>query len=70
MNCEKVPAVQLVDVEPARFDEIDVARCVNSLGGSMHGMVARFPDTSRFQAAYEVLCERFGSRFFTTPEVV
>jgi hypothetical protein len=57
--------LELVEIEPSRFDELDVAHCVAKLGGSMRGNQAIFPDSSRLAAAFDVLSERFGSRYFS-----
>jgi hypothetical protein len=57
--------LELIETEPSRFDELDVARCVAKLGGSMSGKRAIFPDTVQLAAAFDVLSDRFGARFFT-----
>ena len=57
-------AIQLVSTDASRFDELDVARCVAQLGGTMNGRHIRFKDYRSQMAAIEVLCERFGARFF------
>ena len=62
MNCPAV--LELCEVDPARFDEIDVARCVAKLGGTMWDRELHFPDATRLAAAFDVLAERFGARYF------
>ena len=56
--------LQLVETDPSRFDELDVARLVAKLGGTMRGRQVAFPDSAQLSAALDVLSERFGSRFF------
>jgi len=57
--------LELTDMDPSRFDELDVARCVAKLGGTMRGKEAVFPDCRRLAAAFDVLSERFGARYFS-----
>lgn len=57
--------LELIDVDPSRFDELDVARLVAQLGGSMFGNQIVFADSSRLSAAIDVLFERFGARYFS-----
>ncbi len=56
--------IELVEVEPSRFDEIDVARCVARMGGSMRGRQIFFPNRTRLAAAFDELAARFGAGYF------
>jgi hypothetical protein len=58
--------LELINMDPSRFDELDVARCVAKLGGSMQGNRIAFPEASQLAAAYDVLTDRFGSGSFTS----
>ncbi len=57
-------AIELVCVNPGRFDEIDVAMYVAKLGGSMNGRTATFP-AERLDDAWRRLSKRFGESYFT-----
>lgn len=57
-------SLELVGTDPSRFDELDVARCIAKLGGTLQGKRAVFRNPSRLAAAVDVLSERFGSRYF------
>lgn len=57
-------SIDLIATDLSRFDELDVARCVAKLGGSMRGKHAVFENASRLAAAMDVLSERFGARYF------
>ena len=57
-------SIELIDTDVSRFDELDVARCVAKLGGSMRGRHAVFTNPSRLVAAMDVLSERYGARYF------
>ncbi|WP_182867516.1 hypothetical protein [Stieleria mannarensis] len=64
-----IPAVlELVGIDPSRFDELDVARCVARLGGSMIGRQIVFSDASRLDAALDELFARFGAQAFSCGE--
>nr|WP_143547784.1 hypothetical protein [Rhodopirellula sp. SM50] len=56
--------LELVGIDPSRYDELDVARCVAQLGGSMIGRQIVFSDTSRRDAAIEALFQKFGADAF------
>ncbi len=60
--------LELIELDLSRFDELDVARCVAALGGSMRGRLAIFSDSVQLAAALDVLAERFGTRFFKRRE--
>ena len=60
----RASVLDLVDIDPSRFVELDVARCAARLGGSMIGRQIVFPDESRLVAALDVLFDRFGGRYF------
>lgn len=62
--------LELVQTDPSRFDDLDVARCVAKLGGTMRGNHAVFPDSHLLAAAMDVLSDQFGSRFFVRKESV
>ncbi|QEF97537.1 hypothetical protein Mal15_15770 [Stieleria maiorica] len=66
-----IPAVlELVGIDPSRFDELDVARCVARLGGSMIGRQIVFSDTSQLDAALDELFARFGAQAFSCGDSV
>ncbi|QDV43729.1 hypothetical protein Enr13x_35870 [Stieleria neptunia] len=56
--------LELVGIDPSRYDELDVARCVARLGGSMIGRQIVFRDPSRREAAIDVLFQKFGAHAF------
>jgi hypothetical protein len=60
--------LELVGTDTSRFDELDVARHVSRLGGSMFGRTAHFPDRRSLVAAWDELCDRFGAGYFSVPK--